>query len=117
MASTADETPVALPTAQLVELEAGVSLLPPLSRRGYGPGLIVILPHAAPSYAENGTVCADGIPPPLLKWAEEGFAVVQILESAFEQASSADGLFERAISKLQACAECKEEGGVGLVGG
>jgi carboxymethylenebutenolidase len=112
----ADQTAAPLPTAELKDLAAGVSLLPPLSRRGHGPGMIILLPNETPSYINGGTVCNDGIPPPLLKWAEEGFAVVQILEAALEQATNVNELFELAISALKGCEQCHEEDGIGLVG-
>jgi carboxymethylenebutenolidase len=51
-----------------------LSLQPPLSRRGKGPGLILVLDHYALIEWSEG--CVD--PPPLQKWAEEGFAVVQV---------------------------------------
>ncbi|PMD35936.1 hypothetical protein L207DRAFT_637120 [Hyaloscypha variabilis F] len=109
-----NEIEVALPIAELKDLVPGITLLPPLSRRGYGPGLIIILPSETPEY-KGGTVCEDGVPPPLLKWSEEGCAVVQILESAFEAASTTEALFEIAISGLRNCPECHKEGGIGLV--
>ena len=43
-----NEIEVALPTAELKELAPGVSLLPPLTRSGYGPGLIIMLPNGTP---------------------------------------------------------------------
>jgi carboxymethylenebutenolidase len=112
----ADQTAAPLPTAELKDLAAGVSLLPPLSRRGHGPGMIILLPNETPSYTNGGTVCSDGIPPPLLKWAEEGFAVVQILEATLEQATNVNELFELAISALKGCEQCHEEDGIGLIG-
>ena len=47
-------------------------LQPPLSRRGRGPGLILLLDpyHGSPKTLD---------PPPLQKWAEEGYAVAQVL--------------------------------------
>jgi carboxymethylenebutenolidase len=112
----ADQTATPLPTVELKDLSAGVSLLPPLSRRGHGPGMIILLPNETPSYINGGTVCSDGIPPPLLKWAEKGFADVQVLEAALEQATDANELFELAISELKSCEQCHEEDGIGLVG-
>lgn len=112
--------PVKLPTADLVKVDDHVSLLPPLSRRGYGPGLILVMPEDAPTYPHAGTVCVDQIPPPLLKWAEEGFAVVEILAPAFTSkstgADAAQGVFTKAITALETCDTCREEDGVGLIG-
>ncbi|KUJ08153.1 NTF2-like protein [Mollisia scopiformis] len=59
----------ALPENALVQL--------PLSRRGRGPGLLIFLPQDyTPQKKEKTTKSLD--PEPLQKWAEEGFAVVQL---------------------------------------
>lgn len=76
----------------------------------------MILPSWAPDYKEGGTLCEDGVPPLFLKWSEEGFAVVQILETAFEKTSTAEELFSLAVLGLKNCPECHEEDGIGLVG-
>ena len=98
-----NEIEVALPIAELKDLVPGITLLPPLSRRGYGPGLIIILPSGTPECKAEGTLCEDRVPPPLLKWSEEGFAVVKILESAFEAADTSDEVFEMVVSELKDC--------------
>ncbi len=54
MSSMENEIEVALPTAELKDLVTGITLLPPLSRRGYGPGLIIILPNGTPEYKAGG---------------------------------------------------------------
>jgi carboxymethylenebutenolidase len=41
---SANEQPVALPSAPQLALAEGIVLQPPLTRRGTGPGLIVFLP-------------------------------------------------------------------------
>jgi carboxymethylenebutenolidase len=51
-----------------------VTLQAPLSRRGRGPGLVLVLDHYAAIEASEKHLD----PPPLQKWAEEGFAVVQV---------------------------------------
>ncbi|RDW91815.1 carboxymethylenebutenolidase [Coleophoma crateriformis] len=109
------EAQVVLPKATLVDLLDAVSLLPPLSRRGHGPGLIVLLPKDTPTYLEGGVVCENGLPPPLLKWAEEGFAVVQVLETALGDLTKVNEVFTVAINALRECSECHIEDGVGLV--
>lgn len=47
----------------------------PLSRRGHGPGLIIVADHYAA--LDKSDTSLD--PPPLVKWAEEGFAVALVL--------------------------------------
>lgn len=114
--SSSIEIPVKLPTADLVKVDDHISLLPPLSRRGHGPGLILILPQDTPSYAEGGVVCENGIPPPLLKWAEEGFAVVEIREGAFTTTAAVQEVFAEATAALESCEPCSDEDGIGLIG-
>ncbi|KIX00867.1 uncharacterized protein Z518_09932 [Rhinocladiella mackenziei CBS 650.93] len=109
------EEPCILPTADISSLGEHISLLPPLSRRGYGPGLILILPEWTPTYSQGGAVCEDGVPPPLLKWAEEGFAVVEIREPAFKEQSVEKEVLEKAVTALEACEQCRAEGGIGLI--
>ncbi|KAI1325404.1 hypothetical protein F5Y16DRAFT_263838 [Xylariaceae sp. FL0255] len=84
------ETPVLLPCAPLRVLVRNVTLQPPLSRRGHGPGLIIVSPgtmiNNAPSQPQSqpqsqrqndgGPATLD--PSPQKKWAEEGYAVVQL---------------------------------------
>ena len=60
-----------LPTPQLEQPLPSVSLLLPLSRRGTGPGLILLLPDLG----QNILLIENGIPSPLVKWAEESYVV------------------------------------------
>ncbi|OAA41790.1 hypothetical protein NOR_05298 [Metarhizium rileyi] len=70
-----DEQASPLPSAPLLQLSAQSVLQPPLSRRGTGPGLILLLPgQIEPSKREKKPLD----PEPVQKWAEEGFAVVAI---------------------------------------
>jgi len=62
------------PPPQPQIITSDITLQAPLSRRGKGPGLVLVLNHYAAREAKEG--CLD--PPPLKKWAEEGFAVVQV---------------------------------------
>ena len=107
-----------LPTASLISINHNISLLPPLTRKGHGPGLILVLPVGAPQYPEGGSKCIDGIPPPLLKWAEEGFAVVEIRHDASDIGGSGEVEREavaQAMKALEACEGCDVEEGVGMI--
>ncbi|KAL1681289.1 hypothetical protein EV122DRAFT_205851 [Schizophyllum commune] len=82
----ADEQEVKLPSAPRVTLSANASIQPPLTRRGTGPGMIMFLP-SPDKYQAKGDSAAEGIsvqksldPEPVQKWAEEGFAVVGVVE-------------------------------------
>lgn len=55
-------------------ISSHIMLQTPLSRRGRGPGLVLVLDH----YSEIQPSEKHLDPPPLQKWAEEGFAVVQV---------------------------------------
>ncbi|GAA6019528.1 hypothetical protein JCM10207_003733 [Rhodosporidiobolus poonsookiae] len=71
-----------MPSAQPVALAPNVKLLAPLSRRGHGPGLVLVVPPSPPSsssasFAEEAQ--AKPLDPlPLVKWAEEGYTVLQV---------------------------------------
>ncbi|SPJ73508.1 related to dienelactone hydrolase and related enzymes [Fusarium torulosum] len=102
------QPPKPLPTPQLKVVRPGISLLPPLSRRGHGPGLVVLTPTS-----EDVLEIKDGVPSVLIKWAEEGYTVVQIESSVFEDTSSQSVIAE-ALEALTQCDKC-DEGRIGLV--
>jgi carboxymethylenebutenolidase len=62
-------------SAKAVSLASNVRLQTPLSRRGKGPGLLIFVPA---EYNGTGDSSKTLDPEPLQKWAEEGFAVVEI---------------------------------------
>ncbi|KAK4053637.1 hypothetical protein OIO90_003876 [Microbotryomycetes sp. JL221] len=87
MATTYDpeselEKPVELPAWPLTHLAPGVELQRPLSHRGRGPGLVLLLPPDAPIFEpEKGAPISDLPclePRPIQKFAEESFAVLAI---------------------------------------
>ncbi|EXL90510.1 carboxymethylenebutenolidase [Fusarium odoratissimum NRRL 54006] len=93
--------PTPLPSIKLEVLRPGLSLLWPLSRRGHGPGLIILS-----TTSEDPVAFYDGVPSSLVKWAEEGYAVVQIEAAAFEGKESGVVLRE-AIDALRQCDKCE----------
>lgn len=101
--------PPQLPSPELTEMMTGVSLLRPLSRRGTGPGMIILT-----SDHEDPLAIIEGVPSPLVKWAEEGYTVVEIQACAL-QAGKAD-LVRSAIEALEACEKCEPKDKIGLVG-
>ncbi|KAG9252967.1 uncharacterized protein F5Z01DRAFT_169635 [Emericellopsis atlantica] len=103
--------PAPLPSPDLQKLAQGIALLPPLSRRGTGPGLILL---TTPEATDEAITITDKSPSPLVKWAEEGYAVVQIPSSILASVSAEDALKE-AIEGLGACAKCEPKGKIGLV--
>jgi carboxymethylenebutenolidase len=106
-----DETPVSLPSAPLVTLAPDIVLQPPLSRRGHGPGLLIILPTVYEECkGKNETLDPD----PLQKWAEEGYAVVRIITSGDRHELSSS--FKRGLDALVALEECDEKENFGVIG-
>ncbi|KAK3290405.1 uncharacterized protein B0H64DRAFT_332079 [Chaetomium fimeti] len=95
------------PSAPCVQATPEISIQPPLSRRGNGPGLVIIVPRDLDLSRHEKTLD----PPPQQKWAEEGYAVAQILDDG--RFSIADQL-RLAIAKLEELPECSGDK-IGLV--
>ncbi|OGM40678.1 LEA domain protein [Aspergillus bombycis] len=96
-----------LPTPKIYEVKSGVVLLPPLSRRGIGPGMIVVLSDGASSQL----LLADGVLMPSLKWAEEGYTVIEIRESALDRGD----VINQAIEAMTRHEKCSPKHTIGLV--
>jgi carboxymethylenebutenolidase len=90
------EEPVPLPSAPSVSLSPNVILQPPLSRRGIGPGVILVLPDHV-DLSSGTTKPLD--PEPVTKWAEEGFAVVGVTATG---SISIDQVLQQGLDALQA---------------
>jgi carboxymethylenebutenolidase len=87
-----------------------ITLQAPLSRHGKGPGLVLVLDHYA--LIEKSEKHLD--PPPLQKWAEEGFAVVQLLVPG-KVDDGGEFPLEKCLNVLKGCEGCEYEKGVGLI--
>jgi len=100
-------------TAIPIQLSPNLTLQTPLSRLGRGPGLILLADENAPLGFSNKTLD----PPPLQKWAEEGFAVVQLLvtDGLTEGINDAEPKFNEAVEALRWCRECEFGSGIGVV--
>lgn len=99
------------PSAPLVPVTPQLSIQPPLSRRGHGPGLVLVVSATLDLSRHEKTLD----PPPQQKWAEEGYAVAQILVN-----DGASGIAEQlgtAIAELGKLPECigDKYGLVGMV--
>ncbi|KAF1932456.1 uncharacterized protein M421DRAFT_417172 [Didymella exigua CBS 183.55] len=108
-------SPASLPVAPASypspkQISPHLILQPPLSRRGNGPGLILILDHYA--LVEESDKHLD--PPPLQKWAEEGFAVVQLLVPGKVE-DGGEFPLDKALEVLKSCEACDYGRGVGVV--
>ena len=106
------ERPVALPSAAAIQLASNVTLQPPLSRHGSGPGLILVVP-ASPTPAEGWKAPLD--PSPLLKWAEEGYCVLQVIVSDAEGAWGLPKVLEAGLAAMEGLKEFVKQR-IGVVG-
>ncbi|KAI9148307.1 LEA domain protein [Paramyrothecium foliicola] len=103
--------PAPLPSAKLQVLAPGISLQPPLTRRGSGPGLVILT--TATEYDEEVTH-RDDAPTAVLKWAEEGYTVAQISTTAIESSTLQKAITE-ALQGFNNCDACQPKDKVGLV--
>lgn len=105
-----EEEPVALPSARPVRIASNITLQPPLSRRGHGPGLILLT--SIEIILGDRSEALD--PFPLQKWAEEGYAVVEVKGSRDSNwDASAD--VTRGIQSLIELPECDVKDNFGLI--
>lgn len=116
-----EETPVPLPSAPVIRLAGNATLQPPLTRRGHGPGLIIILPGDpnVPKEQQDGRNPKTLDPLPQKKWAEEGYAVVQLSfgnEEAGTEGWDIETAFDGAIAALTTLETCDVKDRFGLVG-
>lgn len=65
-------------------------------------------------YEEEPLAIIEGVPSPLVKWAEEGYTVVEIQARALQ--TGKDHLIKSAIEALEACEKCEPKDKIGLVG-
>ncbi|KAK8075418.1 hypothetical protein PG997_010081 [Apiospora hydei] len=102
-----EKTPVPRPSAPSIVVSPTLTLQPPLTRRGHGPGLVLLVdPSLDLSNRHDKTLD----PPPLQKWAEEGYAVAQ-LKLVPNEVVSAGGLLDeeelhQAIQELEELPSC-----------
>jgi carboxymethylenebutenolidase len=106
--ATPPPAPLSFPEPQLISPH--ITLQAPLSRRGKGPGLVLVLNHVA--LIEKSEKHLD--PPPLQKWAEEGFAVVQLIVPGKVE-DGGEFPLKKALEVLKGCEACDYERGVGLI--
>jgi carboxymethylenebutenolidase len=93
-----DEQEVALPSAPLINLSANAVLQPPLTCRGTGPGLIAFLPSPSSYTSHKANKPLD--PEPVQKWAEEGFAVIGVINTGEESGWSVDTALTKSVEAL-----------------
>ncbi|KAM5350839.1 hypothetical protein ACJ41O_007344 [Fusarium nematophilum] len=100
-----------LPETRLKQFAPGLTILQPLSRRGSGPGLIILA--SSSGLADASTLAIEnGVPSPLMKWGEEGYTVVEITEAALTRP---DDAIRWALEELDTCSTTEPKAVVGLI--
>ena len=107
-----EETPVPLPSTASIEVSSSITIQPPLTRRGHGPGLILLVPEIIPLV--EGSYSLD--PPPLQKWAEEGYVVLQIKIPGSLTGWDVSNEVKRGVKALESLPECDKKGKYGCIG-
>lgn len=110
-----EEVSVPLPNAPAVRLAPNITLQPPLTRRGHGPGLILVLDEYLTSEKLQSTLD----PSPRQKWAEEGYAVLEIIVKKLDGARNSDEISEdlkSGLNTLQRLTECDVKDKFGVIG-
>lgn len=80
-----------------------------MTRRGHGPGIILLVDNS-----DALTQIIDGVPSHLVKWAEEGYTVVQMQRQAF--ADDAANAIQVALGALNSHSKCDPKDKIGVVG-
>lgn len=101
-----------LPKTSLQPLASGITVVHPLTRRGKGPGLIVIVSQSGIT-GQSSLAIENGVPCPVMKWAEEGFTTVEITAAALDHVTNA---LHIALDGLRNSHTIDSKGLVGLVG-
>ncbi|CAF3455318.1 unnamed protein product [Fusarium graminearum] len=100
--------PAPLPQTKPQTVTEGITLLPPLSRLGHGPGLVILHPDS-----DKHLDIIDGVPSALVKWAEEGYAVVEVQAKAFK--TDAGDVLKSALQALRSCDGFVKDDKIGLI--
>lgn len=100
------------PQTTLKKIASHITLLEPLSRRGQGPGLVILVQESGLIDDASTTRIERGIPSPLMKWAEESYTVVEITKLALEHEPSA---LQLALAELARCNTTVPKDAVGII--
>lgn len=91
-------------------MSPSITIQPPLSRRGHGPGLIILV-EAGLNLAKHDKILD---PPPAQKWAEEGYAVAQVVVAP--GLANIPNDITLAIARLKALESCDDKDKFGVIG-
>ncbi|KAF3806267.1 hypothetical protein GCG54_00006029 [Colletotrichum gloeosporioides] len=90
-------------------MSPSITIQPPLSRRGHGPGLIILV-DAGLNLAKQDKILD---PPPAQKWAEEGYAVAQVVVAP--GLANIPNDITSAIAQLKALESCDDKDRFGVI--
>ncbi|KAF5527306.1 hypothetical protein CGCA056_v001383 [Colletotrichum aenigma] len=90
-------------------MSPSITIRPPLSRRGHGPGLIILV-EAGLNLAKHDKILD---PPPAQKWAEEGYAVAQVVVAP--GLANIPNDITLAIARLKALESCDDKNKFGVI--
>jgi carboxymethylenebutenolidase len=106
------ERPIPLPSAPLVSVSDDIVLQRPLTRRGFGPGLVIFLPSPT-SIAISQKTRQPLDPEPIQKWAEEGFTVIGVVGCEPQLVPEA---ITKSVAVIQDTVEVDIKDKVGVIG-
>ncbi|KAH6705080.1 hypothetical protein BKA61DRAFT_616852 [Leptodontidium sp. MPI-SDFR-AT-0119] len=101
-------------SAKPLSVATDTLLQTPLSKRGAGPGLLLIVPRDYQG-RNFGGLNETLDPEPLQKWAEEGFAVAEVRVGAGASTDAAIGYCGQAIQALTELPQCTSKEKVGVI--
>ncbi|KAL0930968.1 carboxymethylenebutenolidase [Colletotrichum truncatum] len=88
---------------------SAITIQPPLSRRGHGPGLIILIEQGIDLTKHDEILD----PPPAQKWAEEGYAIAQVVVTPEDNQVAQN--VSSAIEKLRALDSCDDKYKFGVI--
>ena len=107
-----------LPSAPLITLSSNLVIQPPLTSRGSGPGIVLLLQN--PSCLSTSLQSRRPLDPePVQKWAEEGFTVAGVTltpSSVFDQASAISSVIKQGIDCLLQVKELDDRDKFAVIG-
>lgn len=103
-------TTAALPPTRINDIAPGIRVLHPLSRRGTGPGVIVVVEETGLA-GSDGLRIENGVPSAVMKWAEEGFTVAEVVPEAWSNSEEPLHLASKGLAECESC-EPKEKVGI-----
>jgi len=93
-----------------VRLTSSLQILEPLSRRGHGPGILLI---RTPAECDQANTEETLDPSPLQKWAEEGFVVAQL--EVTDRHITIEEDMGRAVAALVSHEKCSQKSTFGVI--